>query len=82
MHAESLNGSIARRAFGRAMAPRFRKRLGHRPCRLAVRTPLLSSRNQSRTIIVLCKEITRVAGVILVAVAAARINRRLVESSL
>jgi hypothetical protein len=30
--------------------------LGHRPCRLAHRTPVLYSRNQSRTNIALCKE--------------------------
>jgi hypothetical protein len=68
---------LARRAFSRAVAPRFRKRLGHWPCWFAVPTPLLSSRNQSRTNTVPCKEITRVASVILVDVAAARIaNRR------
>ena len=35
---------------------RIRMDLGHRPCRLAHRTPVLYSRNQSRTNIVLCKE--------------------------
>jgi hypothetical protein len=30
--------------------------LGHRPCRLVHRTPVLYSRNQSRTNIALCKE--------------------------
>jgi hypothetical protein len=35
---------------------RIRMDLGHRPCRLAHRTPVLYSRNQSRTNIALCKE--------------------------
>ena len=34
----------------------IRMDLGHRPCRLAHRTPVLYSRNQSRTNIALCKE--------------------------
>jgi hypothetical protein len=35
---------------------RLRQGLGHRPYRLAHRTPVLYSRNQSRTNIVPCKE--------------------------
>jgi hypothetical protein len=45
------------RGMDRGMAlGRIRRDLGHRPCRLAHRTPVLYSRNQSRTNIALCKE--------------------------
>lgn len=40
---------------GKGLA-RIRSSLGHRPCRLAHRTPVLYSRNQSRTNIALSKE--------------------------
>ncbi len=40
---------------GKGLA-RIQSSLGHRPCRLAHRTPVLYSRNQSRTNIALSKE--------------------------
>lgn len=48
--------AFVRTAPGMGLAQRFRFDLGHRPCRLAIRTPVLYSRNQSRTNIALLKE--------------------------
>ena len=52
----SVEQSETVRGMGRGQLRMF---LGHRPCRLAHRTPVLYSRNQSRTNIALFKEMER-----------------------
>jgi hypothetical protein len=49
-------GVFVRMVLGMGLARRVRLGLGHRPYRLAIRTPVLYSRNQSRTNIALSKE--------------------------
>jgi len=48
--------AFVRMVLGTGLARQFRLGLGHRPYRLAIRTPVLYSRNQSRTNIALSKE--------------------------
>ena len=48
--------AFVRMALDTGLARRVRLSLGHRPYRLAIRTPVLYSRNQSRTNIALSKE--------------------------
>jgi len=48
--------AFVRMVLGTGLARRVHLGLGHRPYRLAIRTPVLYSRNQSRTNIALSKE--------------------------
>jgi len=52
-----LEGVAIRTVQGTGLDQRFQMDLGHRPYRLGHRTPVLYSRNQSRTNIALSKEI-------------------------